>query len=176
MCALGFVVVGLGVLRVYWVWEESRVLEVGSLSFVEFCAQAQPKLRNAFAARYGVTDGAEATAEALAYAWEHWPRLRTMDNPIGYLYRVGASKTRRIRRRAPLLVEVPSRGIPDMEPGLPDALRSLSERQRVCVLLVSGFGWTHGEVGELLGVSATTVQNHVQRGLGKLRGRLGGAG
>ena len=149
------------------------MLEVGSAAFVEFCTEVQPKLRNAFAAKYGITDGAEATAEALAYAWEHWDRLRDMENPVGYLYRVGASKTRRIRRRTPLLAELPPQGLPDVEPGLPNALRGLSEKQRVAVILVAGFSWTHVEVGGLLGVSATTVQNHVERGLEKLRRRLG---
>lgn len=56
-------------------------------SFEDFCGVVQPKLRQAFAARYGYTDGAEATAEALAYAWEHWERVRGMENAAGYLYR-----------------------------------------------------------------------------------------
>jgi DNA-directed RNA polymerase specialized sigma24 family protein len=149
------------------------MLETGSASFVEFVSDVEPRLKRALAAKYGVMDGSEATAEALAYAWEHWSRVREMENRVGYLYRVGSSKTRRIRRRTPLLVEVPAAGIPDVEPGLPNALRSLSERQRVSVILVTGFGWSHVEVGELLGVSPTTVQNHVQRGIEKLKRRLG---
>jgi DNA-directed RNA polymerase specialized sigma24 family protein len=149
------------------------MLETDSSSFVDFVADVEPKLMRALAAKYGVTDGSEATAEALAYAWEHWSSVRQMGNPMGYLYRVGSSKTRRIRRRTPMLIDVPLGGIPEVEPGLPKALSSLSERQRVSVILVTGFGWSHVEVGELLGVSPTTVQNHVQRGLEKLKRRLG---
>ena len=78
-----------------------------AVHFTEFCYEVQPKLRHAFAARFGQVDGADATAEALAYAWEHWERVKAMDNPAGYLYRVGASKTRRIRRATPLLVALP---------------------------------------------------------------------
>jgi RNA polymerase sigma factor (sigma-70 family) len=62
--------------------------------------------------------------------------------------------------------------MPWIEPGLPKALGALSEHQRVAVVLAHGFGWTHREVAELLGVSTSTVQNHVERGLKKLRGTL----
>ncbi len=142
-------------------------------SFEDFCGVVQPKLRQAFAARYGYTDGAEATAEALAYAWEHWDRVRGMENAAGYLYRVGRSKTRRIRRATPLLVDMPEGGIPHVEPGLPAALASLSENQRVAVILVAGFGWKLREVAELRGVSTSTVQNHLERGMKKLRTSMG---
>jgi DNA-directed RNA polymerase specialized sigma24 family protein len=148
------------------------VLEA-TTSFEDFCGVVQPKLRQAFAARYGYADGAEATAEALAFAWEHWDRVRAMDNAAGYLFRVGTSKTRRIRRSTPLLVDVPERGIPYVEPGLPAALASLSKNQRVAVTLVAGFGWKLREVAELRDVSVSTVQNHLERGMKKLRASLG---
>jgi RNA polymerase sigma factor (sigma-70 family) len=59
--------------------------------------------------------------------------------------------------------------MPWVEPGLPRALNGLSEKQRVAVVLVCGFGWQLREVAELFGVKTTTVQNHVDRGLAKLR-------
>jgi RNA polymerase sigma factor (sigma-70 family) len=59
-----------------------------------------------------------------------------------------------------------------IEPGLPSALESLSEQQRVAVVLAHGFGWTHREFAELLGVSTSTVQNHVERAVAKLRAAL----
>ena len=144
-----------------------------AVPFTEFCCEVQPKLRHAFAARFGQVDGADATAEALAYAWENWERVKVMDNPAGYLYRVGASKTRRIRRATPVLVALPPSGLPDVEPGLPTAVAGLSEKQRVSVVLVTGFGWNLAAVAELLGVSVSTVQNHVDRGLKNLRKKLG---
>ena len=142
-------------------------------TFAEFCGDIQPRLRQAFVARYGYTDAADATAEALAYAWEHWNQVSEMQNPVGYLYRVGQSKVRSIRRPAPLLAEVPPGKLPDVEPGLPEALAELTEKQRVAVTLVHGFGWHMKEVAELQGVAVTTVQNHLERGLAKLRKRLG---
>jgi DNA-directed RNA polymerase specialized sigma24 family protein len=48
-------------------------------------------------------------------------------------------------------------------------LAVLSPDQRVCVLLVHGFGWTYNEVAELLGMKRSEVNNHVHRGLAHLR-------
>jgi len=38
-----------------------------------------------------------------------------------------------------------------------NALRKLSQRQRVAVVLVHGYSWTLAEVAELLGLKVTTV-------------------
>lgn len=141
--------------------------------FDEFVARAEPKLKHAFVARYGRTDGVEAASEAFAYAWEHWHRVSLMENPEGYLWRVGRSRTRRIRRRTPVLPEVDTTRMPHVEPALAGAMADLPERQRVAVILVLGLGWKLREVGELLGVSTSTVQNHVERGLKSLRRALG---
>jgi RNA polymerase sigma factor (sigma-70 family) len=62
---------------------------------------------------------------------------------------------------------------PWVEPELPAALSRLSEKQRVVVILIHCFEWTQAEVAELLGVSKSTVQNHLERGLAKLRHKLG---
>ena len=40
-------------------------------------------------------------------------------------------------------------------------------------MLVHCFEWTLGEVAQLLDVSKSTVQNHAERGLDRLRSRLG---
>jgi len=144
-------------------------------SFEQFCGEVQPRLRHAFAARLGYSDGADATAESLAYAWEHWDEVANMNNPAGYLYRVGVSRTRRIRRATPLLIALPPEGLHDVEPGLPAALASLSEKQRVAVTLVIGFGWKLHEVADFLDVSISSVQSHVDRGMKKLRIKIGAA-
>ena len=138
--------------------------------FEAFVVEVEPRLRRAFLAAYGAERGREATAEALAWAWEHWRRVRGMRNAAGYLYRVGQSRTRP-RRRA--LMERPEpKGEPWTEPALPGALLELSQGQRTAVGLVCGFGWTLREVAELTGVRRTTVQNHLERGLARLRASL----
>jgi len=60
-----------------------------------------------------------------------------------------------------------------VEPGLPAALEKLSEQQRVVVALVHGYQWSMSEVAELLDVSKSTVQSYDERGLRRLRTKLG---
>jgi len=136
-------------------------------AFDAFVRETEPRLRRALVARYGADRGREATAEALGWAWVHWRRVESMSNPVGYLYRVGQSRTR--RRRSGYSEQPVSAPVPWIEPALDAALRDLSEQQRVAVVLVHGFGWTASEVGELLGVKTTTVQTHVERALVRLR-------
>jgi DNA-directed RNA polymerase specialized sigma24 family protein len=138
--------------------------------FRAFVLEVQPRLHTAFIAAFGHERGRDATAEALAYAWEHWTSVELMINPTGYLYRVGQSKTG--RRRLPVVLVRPFDNDPWVEPGLPAALASLSKRQRMAVLLVHGEGWTLREVGELLRVSVSTVQKHSDRGMASLRRAL----
>jgi DNA-directed RNA polymerase specialized sigma24 family protein len=111
--------------------------------------------------------------EALTYGWEHWERLQKMDNPVGYLYRVGRNLSRRQRLPGPMFLEVPDQRMPDIEPALPQALAYLSERQRTAVVLVHCYQWTLSEVAELMGISKTTVQNHLERGMASLRRQIG---
>lgn len=141
-------------------------------SFTRFASDVEPRLRYALTAAVGWDRGREATAEALLYAWEHWERLRSMENPAGYLYRVGRSRAR-IRGRRPRFESSDPGRMPEIEPALRDALGQLSERQRTVVFLVHGMEWTRVEVAELLGISVTSVGSHLERGLAKLRARLG---
>jgi RNA polymerase sigma factor (sigma-70 family) len=140
-------------------------------AFEDFVAAVEPRLRRALVAAYGSDRGRDATAEALAYAWEHWSRLQSLDNPTGYLFRVAQSRVR--RRRVPILFEIPETAEIRIEPRLPEALRSLSQNQRLAVVLVHAFGWKAAEVADLLGVNTTTVRNHLERGLRRLRESLG---
>jgi DNA-directed RNA polymerase specialized sigma24 family protein len=138
--------------------------------FEAFVVEAEPRLRRALVAAYGHEQGRDAAAEALAYAWEHWSEVSTMANAIGFLYRVGQSRTR--SRRAPRIHVVPTWSDPMVEPGLGPALSRLSERQRLAVVLVHGFGWTMREVAEVTGLAVTSIQNHLERGLAHLRDEL----
>ncbi len=150
--------------------EPSARADDEATSFERFVNDCEPQLRRALVAAYGPDRGRDATAEALGWAWEHWDDVRSMTRPVGYLYRVGQSRTR--PRKIPALS--PTSPQPDQlpDPELTDALRLLSERQRVAVVLVHGFGYTLREVADLLGIRTTSVQNHVERGLRRLRHHL----
>ncbi len=163
----------------WWVRFFYRVMgELSDQIFVEsfevFVKETEPRLRDALSASLGSDLGREATAEALAYAWENWDRVSAMDNPSGYLYVLGRDRVRKIRwRRTVILLPVEEARTPWFEPGLADALGRLPERQRVVVMLVYCFEWTLSETAEILGVRKSTVQSYAERGLSKLRSSLG---
>jgi DNA-directed RNA polymerase specialized sigma24 family protein len=142
-------------------------------SFVEFVRDVEPRLRHALCAAFGLDLGREASAHALAYGWENWDEVRAKSNPAGYLWGVGRNYALKQTRRPPSLPPAPIQSMPWIEPGLPDALSALSERQRVTVILVHGLGWSQGEVAELMGISKSSVQTQVERGMTKLRKRMG---
>ncbi len=143
-------------------------------SFTAWANEVEPRVRRALTASFGPQVAVEATAEAMSIVWEKWDEVRRSDNPAGYLYGVGRNRARRLSRtRRPDFYEVPEGRLPHVEPGLPSALASLPERQRVTVALVHGYGWTLSEVAELLGIAKTSVQNHAERGLARLRNALG---
>lgn len=141
-------------------------------TFTGFVERVGPRLTQALVASLGGEVGREMSAEALAYGWEHWDRVSRMENPAGYLYRVGHNRGRRLRRPLLLPDPPPVHSEPLVEPGLPAALARLSDRQRVSVMLVHGGGWTLTETAELLGISAGSVSRHVDRALSQLRRSL----
>ena len=147
---------------------------VRSETFSDFVSEVEPRLRQALTGSLGSETGREATAEALAYGWEHWERIEVMDNPVGYLFRVGQRWGRRARSRTrTFLPAVDPTREPWVEPKLPEAMRKLSERQRLVVFLQFGHDWTLSEIAELLGVSKASVQSYSDRGMGRLRTKLG---
>ena len=111
-------------------------------TFSEFMEDSGPRIQQALMASLGPDLGQDAAAEAFAYGWEHWQRLSRMENPAGYLYRVGRTHGRRLGRRVrPIRATVPFDSTPWVEPALTDAVLGLTVKQRVVTLLV------HAEVG-----------------------------
>lgn len=136
------------------------------------------KLRGALCAALGADVGREAAADAMAYGWEHWDRVSGMENPIGYLYRLGRNLGgRRHKNHLRTQIYLPSSEVvgsePWVEPGLPAALAGLPERQRLVVWLLHSADWSMSEVAVVLGLSKATVQRHAERGMAKLRRKMG---
>ena len=140
--------------------------------FTDFVRDVEPRLSYALAMAYGPEAGREAAADAFAYAWEHWEKIREMENPAGYLFRVGQSRSRRYLPRRPSMPAVRPDELPSVEPKLPAALAGLSRRQRIAVVLIHGQGYTDSEAAELMGVTRGTVRKHAERGLAKLQTAL----
>ena len=142
------------------------------MTYEEFAERDGARLRAGLVAAYGPDVGADAAAEALAYGFEHWGRLAGMENPAGYLYRVGQSEARRHFRPSAFMPAAPAPGLPDFEPALIPALEALTEPQRVGVVLVHALGWTQREAAELLDVDVSTLRTHIARAMSKLRTAL----
>jgi len=142
--------------------------------FTEFARRIEPPLRYALVAELGYHLGRDAAQDALVFAWEHWDRLDTVENPGGYLYRV--AKRRALRHRfvpTPTRVDPPHFDPPVIEPGLRSALRHLSGKQRAVVFLIEGLGMTYLETADFLDISRSSVQTHLERALRRLREDLG---
>jgi RNA polymerase sigma-70 factor (ECF subfamily) len=145
---------------------------MGADGFDAFFTATEHLLRRALVATYGPTVGRDAAVDALSWAWEHWDRLRHMDNPAGYLYRVGQTAASRSMR--PLRV-VTSDDRAGAEPALGErsdlerALTALSEQQRAVVMMVHGYGISQRETADILGISVSTAREHLARAMDRLR-------
>ena len=88
-----------------------------------------------------------------------------------------AAWVKRIAKEARYVAEVESEdaapatdhaGLVDLD----EALKGLSEPERLCVSLCHGAGMAHPEIAAALNLPLGTVKSHVKRGLDKLRARL----
>ncbi|MDO8391495.1 MAG: RNA polymerase sigma factor [Actinomycetota bacterium] len=146
-------------------------------SFEQPLGEALAHLRGVLIARHGLEVGADLHAEVTEYAWEHRDRLRDLDNPVGYLYRVAQSRTRRYRRwnRAVTLpperpAERPRDGQPaEHDVPLDAALARLHPDERTVVVLIHAYGYRYDEAAEFLGTSVSAVRNRLHRGMTTLR-------
>lgn len=142
------------------------------MTFEEFAEQTAPKLRSALIGACGADLGVDAAAEAMAFGWENWSTLSEMDNPAGYLYRVGQSAARRLGREGPLFPTPEPARVDSFTPELLPALSALSEMQRICVVMVHGHGWPATEAAAVLDISVSSVRTHIDRALNALKEAL----
>ncbi len=137
----------------------------------DFLLEARPGLMKAFLGALGPDRADDALSIAFGWAFENWERLSAMKNPVGYLFRVGTTRSTppKTPRALPAPVEV---GLPDFEPGLIPALLTLTPHQRTAVWLIHACGWTYPDAAEAMGVGESTVGTHATRGLSALRTEL----
>ena len=144
-----------------------------AVTFERFFEENEPAIRRAVAARFGADTGRDSAAEGFAVAWRRWDRVAGMDNPAGYVYRIAERwALRQIKHTGPTAPE--AEGVEDKyrDHELAAALETLSPRQREAVVLVEGLGMTYREAAELVGCGRSSLQNHVERGLSRLRTTL----
>lgn len=123
------------------------------------------------------SDAEEMAQEALARAYERWPRLIRAGRPDAWVARVSSNLAiDRWRARQRILADAPDRA--GVDPSATDrvalvrALRTLSHRQREVVVLRYLADMPEADVAASLGCSTGTVKQHASRGLARLRAQL----
>jgi RNA polymerase sigma-70 factor (ECF subfamily) len=120
----------------------------------------------------------DAVDEALARACQHWGRIRTLQSPAGWVYRVALnlsrSRLRRLGRRLPGWA-LPTTTAPEptpIDPSIEQALAGLTVDQRSVVVCRLLLGWSEARTAEVLGVRPGTVKSRLSRAVGHLQPTL----
>ena len=120
--------------------------------------------------------GAEAADEAMARAFQRWPRVGTFDDPAGWVYRVGLNWATSVLRRRLRAPRPPiDRGPADVavaEPTVHAALAALDARQRAVIVCRFYLGLSERETASALGTRPGTVKSRLHRGLRQLQTSL----
>ncbi|WP_250029981.1 RNA polymerase sigma factor [Paractinoplanes maris] len=119
----------------------------------------------------------EAVDEAMARAYAKWDVVGTLDNPAGWVFRVGlnwaTSWWRKLRRESPPVTEADHPAVADTSPaGALLALAALPLPQRAVVTCRILLDLSTAETAEALGLSEGTVKSRLSRGLTALRAQL----
>ena len=154
--------------------------DLGDDDFALWYAEAYPRLAAALTVIGRDRELArDAAAEACARALEQWSRVRKMDAPGGWAYRVGVNVLRRLQRRAAMERRLLHRMRPEVssepveiDPALWDAVRALPDRQREAIALRYLLDLEQHEVAEAMGVRPGTVASTLHAARAQLASRL----
>jgi RNA polymerase sigma factor (sigma-70 family) len=129
----------------------------------------------------GRAEAEDVAQESFVRVFERWERVREMDSPTAYLYRIALNERRsRLRHAARWgrrsLVE---RGDVDdasraaiTRADVERSLRRLTAEQRAAVVLAEFVGLTSTEVGAVLGLNGPAVRARLTRARATLREEL----
>ena len=125
-------------------------------------------------------DAEELMQDAFLKLWERWDRIHSIEDPVGYLFRIAMNGFRMRARRA----RVAARRIVRLEPTrdpyddieLRDDVRrmllGLPPRQRAALVLTEIFGYSSEQAAEILGVRPTTVRVLASQGRADAQGEM----
>jgi RNA polymerase sigma-70 factor (ECF subfamily) len=152
--------------------------------FEQWYAREHSRVFTALAVAAGDADVArEATDEAFVRAYERWARVKQMDSPGGWLYRVALNEMRRRLRRRSIERELLRRRrlptaaepAPISDPRVWAAVGALPERQRSAVALRYVLDLTEREVAATMGITRGAASATLSSARLKLQRSLGEA-
>ncbi len=149
------------------------------LPFEEFYREQRATIGRALAITLRDTQlASEAVDEAMARAYQRWSRVQALDNPGGWVYRVGLNWSRSMLRRAlrpaPAWVTTAETGVDGggLDPTIDRALAQLSVEQRAVVVCRLLIGYSEAQTATALGVRPGTVKSRLARATARLQSLL----
>lgn len=143
------------------------------LGFEDFYREQRDRVGRALAVTFGDHElAAEAVDEAMTRAYARWPKVRTFDNPGGWVYRVGLNWGISVIRRR----KRPAHGSPDLahqhdhaDPSIAAAIAALDPKQRAVVVCRLLLGWSERMTAEALRIRPGTVKSRLHRAAAQLQ-------
>jgi RNA polymerase sigma-70 factor, ECF subfamily len=152
-------------------------------AFEDFFHAHHERLLRAMYLTTGDRHEAEDLAQdAFVRVYERWERVRGVEDPVGYLYRVALNAHRSRLRRLAVAARKAVRPEPPTDHGetageqdaVRRALGALPAGQREAVVLIEWLGLTDREAAGILGISAGAVRTRLHRARSALRDSLRG--
>jgi RNA polymerase sigma factor (sigma-70 family) len=126
----------------------------------------------------------EVAQDAFLAVWERWDRVGRMDDPVGYLYRVAMNTARKRLRRASVAARLRLARREDADPidaaddrtTVGAALRALTPRQRLAIVLTELLDLAARDAAAIMGVRESTVRALATQGRAAMRSTIGDRG
>jgi len=143
--------------------------------FDTFYREARPSVGRALALTLRDIDLAtDSVDEAMVRAYQRWDQVGRLDNPAGWVYRVGLnharSRLRRLLRRVPPPAATTEFTVAD--PAIALALDELSVDHRAVVVCRLLLGWSEAQTADALATRPGTVKSRLSRASKQLERRL----
>jgi len=147
--------------------------------FDAFYRLARPSVGRALALTLRDNDLAtDAVDEAMVRAYQRWDHVGLLDNPAGWVYRVGLnharSRLRRLLRRVapPAPESIAATEFTVADPAIALALDELSIDHRSVVVCRLLLGWSEAQTADALAIRPGTVKSRLSRASKQLERRL----
>jgi RNA polymerase sigma-70 factor (ECF subfamily) len=151
--------------------------------FADFCGAHHERLVGTLGLYLGDRAIAEELSqEALARAWARWSKVRELDDPAGWLYRVAFNlansywRRKLVERRAHhrIAAEPPENGVEEVATALMlrEAIAQLPRRKRTALVLRYFVDLPFAEIAKVMDAPESTVKSLARRAIEDLRGQL----